>query len=124
MIICTIFGEERVESCVCNKCHIEKAVTEFRLDPRYTTNPRRRKECRDCEKKYSAELNRVHENAPPKPDVCGLCDEVPYKWVLDHDHKTGKPRDWICVKCNNAIALLGDTVAGVRKALVYLERFE
>lgn len=39
---------------------------------------------------------------------------------LDHDHVTGKFRGWLCTCCNTGIGKLGDSIAGVRRALAYL----
>lgn len=41
---------------------------------------------------------------------------------VDHDHETGKVRGVLCRGCNGALGKFGDTVAGVRRALAYLER--
>lgn len=41
-------------------------------------------------------------------DRCGCCSR-PYDFprslymVLDHDHTTGKPRDYICQSCNHVV---------------------
>jgi hypothetical protein len=43
---------------------------------------------------------------------------------VDHCHKTGRVRGVLCASCNLAIGKLGDTAAGVRRALAYLEAFE
>jgi hypothetical protein len=60
----------------------------------------------------------------PKPAHCELCavaaDGV--RMHLDHDHASGKFRGWLCSRCNMAIGVLGDTVAGLEKALAYLRR--
>jgi hypothetical protein len=42
---------------------------------------------------------------------------------LDHDHKTGRFRGWLCVRCNAGIGLLGDYPQSVCYAVHYLERF-
>lgn len=61
----------------------------------------------------------------PRPEICECCGLVPNgrgTLHLDHDHVTGEFRGWLCYKCNAAIGLLGDNVAGVRAALIYLEK--
>tara|TARA_R110002153_G_scaffold245912_2_gene401483 strand:- start:766 stop:1221 length:456 start_codon:yes stop_codon:yes gene_type:complete len=45
-------------------------------------------------------------------------------WCLDHDHKTGKFRGWLCNKCNSALGLLGDNINYIQRALKYLEDCE
>jgi len=41
---------------------------------------------------------------------------------LDHDHRTGKFRGWLCHDCNTSIGKLGDTFDGVMRAADYLKR--
>jgi hypothetical protein len=58
------------------------------------------------------------------PAVCECCGQPPSRigLALDHCHRTGKFRGWLCPKCNTGIGMLCDSVTGVRKALAYLER--
>lgn len=65
-----------------------------------------------------------------KPDrdcsaACECCGAFPTRKALcaDHDHTTGKFRGWLCDNCNIAIANLGDSLSGARRAIVYLEKF-
>jgi hypothetical protein len=41
---------------------------------------------------------------------------------LDHCHVTGVFRGWLCNSCNLGLGMLGDSIAGVEKALTYLTR--
>lgn len=41
---------------------------------------------------------------------------------VDHDHATGKTRGILCVACNRSLGTFGDSVAGLRRALDYLQR--
>jgi len=41
---------------------------------------------------------------------------------VDHCHKTGAVRGLLCNGCNAGIGFLGDNLAGVQKAIIYLER--
>jgi len=41
---------------------------------------------------------------------------------IDHDHDTGKIRGVLCWNCNTAIGKLGDDVAGLERALAYLNK--
>lgn len=46
------------------------------------------------------------------------------KLAVDHVHGTRLVRGLLCNTCNSGIGKLGDTLEGVRKAVLYLERFE
>lgn len=54
---------------------------------------------------------------------CPICDRET-KLVLDHCHKTGLLRGFICQKCNIALGKFGDNLEGLQKAIKYLENFE
>lgn len=86
----------------------------------------RRNRARDPEK-YRA-IGRRHRGLPeatrPQPECCELCGKPEPSTrglCLDHDHETGAFRGWLC-HCNTSIGGLGDNVAGLRRALDYLER--
>ena len=59
-----------------------------------------------------------------KPLTCELCerDTTDVQMHLDHDHTTGAFRGWLCNRCNLGLGNLGDTVAGLERALAYLRR--
>lgn len=56
------------------------------------------------------------ERAGRRCEICHAGGEL----CVDHDHHTGLVRGVLCHRCNKALGLLGDTVAGVRAALHYL----
>ena len=64
----------------------------------------------------------------PRPTLCECCGTVPRGAVkalaLDHNHVTGEFRGWLCSFCNLAIGMLGDNVAGLKKAIDYLQRVD
>jgi hypothetical protein len=85
----------------------------------------------------SAQITRDHTAACRKaaglpaptreePVVCECCGRAPIKerLCLDHDHKTGVFRGWLCKTCNMAIGKLGDDLDGVERARAYLIRAE
>ena len=101
---------------VCIKCGINKPLKEFRLQP---SKKCRRNDCIACERKRHKETDIIRKTAPPKPEVCDLCNQ-PGELVLDHDHETMEFRGWIHHACNRGLAFLGDNVIGVEKAYHYL----
>lgn len=62
------------------------------------------------------------EPTRPCPAHCELCDRKPRGrgLSLDHDHKTGEFRGWLCHVCNTGLGKLGDDIAGLERAIVYL----
>lgn len=60
----------------------------------------------------------------PMPERCECCGGLPGEksMNLDHCHQTGQFRGWLCMKCNSGIGKLGDDVAGLQRAITYLER--
>ncbi len=77
-----------------------------------------------------AEYNAMFES---QKGVCGCCKqpETHYdvrgglkRLSIDHCHETGKIRGLLCGKCNRSIGGLGDTIAGLERALAYLRQAE
>lgn len=61
--------------------------------------------------------------------ICGTNDPGRRGWQLDHDHnfKRSDPaghRGVLCMDCNVSIGRLGDDLAGVMRAVSYLQKFE
>lgn len=42
-----------------------------------------------------------------RPDNCEICGRMG-RICFDHDHKTGKFRGWLCIKCNFVLGLVED----------------
>ena len=79
--------------------------------------------CKTCITESETLLRRLKKDNPKPPagtpcECCGRIDKL----FCDHDHATGAFRSWICRNCNSGIGLLGDSEAGLRQALAYLER--
>ena len=69
----------------------------------------------------------------PEPAHCELCGGLPNgipgitgrtPLRLDHCHDTHLFRGWLCAKCNQGLGLLGDNLAGLIRAVEYLQRAE
>jgi hypothetical protein len=63
----------------------------------------------------------------PKPDKCEVCGGQGGKRngiVLDHNHKTGDFRGWLCSNCNTALGLLKDNVKRIEALKQYLTNNE
>jgi|DEB0MinimDraft_6_1074348.scaffolds.fasta_scaffold80917_1 uncharacterized C2H2 Zn-finger protein len=92
--------------------------------------------CNGCRKKHSANIKRLKsENPIPVDHVCPVCkrsevditnvfggkfaerDFTP--WRLDHCHKTGMFRDYLCNECNIGMGKFRDDPAILEQALEY-----
>lgn len=91
-----------------------------------------RNRCGPCQKIYLEDyhLNKKYGITREQRDAliqaqggrCGLCDEEPKVFVVDHCHETGVVRGMLCVRCNLGLGRFGDNVAGLERAIAYLER--
>jgi len=117
--------EKAFKSKTCVKCKREKSLSSFRLCRLYkgvSSGEYVRSECRECEKQASRQLAKAKKEAPPKPKACQCCFNVVDHFVLDHDHKTGDFRGWLCRNCNQGIGKLGDNTEGLQRAINYLNK--
>ena len=119
----TMSDSDSSEKRECRKCGDERELTDFavtstqaRSGERYRANI-----CKVCMVKYARELRLLHKLAGPPSPSCGICQRLG-QMVLDHDHATGEFRGWLCRECNLGLGKLGDDIAGLRRALAYLER--
>jgi len=78
-----------------------------------------------CNRRYYATKNGFVEcvNYPPPPidSRCDLCS-TPSKLILDHDHRTGKFRGYLCLNCNLGLGKLGDNLESLKRAVAYLKK--
>lgn len=54
---------------------------------------------------------------------CALCGKRMARPQLDHDHITGKTRGLLCYRCNMGLGYFDDAIAGLTKAIKYLEKY-
>jgi hypothetical protein len=80
-------------------------------------------------KDRSRERRRAALPTPTRAEthICELCGKTQGRALsLDHDHRTGAFRGWLCVRCNLALGKLGDTLESVTiwtlQAVQYLNR--
>jgi len=104
----------RVTYKPCKKCGCEE---------RYTW--RDKLACPQCASNNAKKYWRKKNNLPsPTRQETSNCECCGRKGIicLDHDHKTGEFRGWLCHACNLGIGMLGDDIDGIKAALVYLEK--
>jgi hypothetical protein len=94
----------------------------------------KRPSCRNCRAvKNGAPISAADKRAwnQKKPDkysafCCPICNKTSIvgvtKVVLDHCHKTGRVRGWVCESCNTGIGRFDDESALLERAIHWLER--
>lgn len=78
----------------------------------------------NMKKDYNLTIAAYEELVEQQNFRCALCErhvsELHKPLFVDHDHTTGKVRGLLCIRCNTSLGGLGDSVAGLLKALNYL----
>jgi hypothetical protein len=68
----------------------------------------------------------LRKTAPrPRPEICEVCKQKGKGRngiTLDHDHKTGKFRGWLCSNCNTALGLTYDNPQILQALIKYLNQ--
>lgn len=131
----------------CSKCRLEKALTEFCVQPRGKFG--RHSICKSCfnkhqrasyyanheaqrtyfkekerKRKYAARGLTVADYERMVAEQCGVCAICKHpserRLALDHDHKTNKARGLLCNACNSAIGYLREDPRNFFSAIDYL----
>ena len=98
----------------CRACAREDDRRRYHLDPAKARDRARERSRR-----------RLPAPTRPCPAICELCGRPPFgkrSMHLDHDHKTGLFRGWLCGTCNTSLGKFGDDIAGLQNAVMYLRR--
>jgi hypothetical protein len=80
----------------------------------------------DSKRLYGITLENKADILAEQGGVCACCGSSnPFTkngFSTDHDHLSGKVRGVLCKHCNTGLGLLGDNIAGLEQALLYLKR--
>lgn len=108
----------------CKHCKLIQPIHLFEKKPTETTYRNICKPCRNKANRITRKLRTDHirKFGMPTQKPCEICDKV-LPLVFDHDHDTLLFRGWLCRHCNVAVGKLGDNIAGLKKAIRYLERY-
>lgn len=72
--------------------------------------------------KYGLTKQGWHDILVSQAGRCAICTAAMRSPYVDHCHETGRVRGFLCTTCNAGLGMLGDNVAGLRRALAYLEQ--
>lgn len=119
---------------ICNICHKLVATNMFAKNQNGKNNrPVRRPSCSDCRKELeginmSAKTKAEWAKKKPKnvPFECPICTKrtiagVTSKVVLDHNHRNGEARAWICDSCNTGIGRFKDDIELIHRAIKHIQ---
>jgi len=81
-------------------------------------------------KKYGIGLDQYNTLLEAQGNVCAICGKSekgifngsPKIMAVDHNHQTGEIRGILCSNCNGALGMIGDDIAILKKAIIYLNR--
>ena len=119
---------------ICNICHKLIRTAEFAKNQNAKNNrPVRRPSCQKCRKQLEGvNVNRAEKikwsKSKPvnQPFECPICSKrtiagITSKVVLEHDHRSGKVRGWVCDSCNTGIGRFKDDKKLLKKAIRFIE---
>ncbi len=121
---------------ICDRCHILKKRT---VDFDWNQNDKWgratfRPSCKDCRrgidgiKMPASEKRRASVTKPKGIWECPICKKKQIVEMMaspprmDHDHATGKFRDWICDSCNTGLGRFKDDISTLNTAIEYLKK--
>jgi len=129
---------------ICTKCKTEKPLSEFGKDN--TRKSGRTSHCKQCKAAYERNRGKKRPNRIDhrrnrrlgiverdylemfrkqngKCAICGVSHlELRKRLCIDHDHKTGKVRGLLCLKCNWVLGHCLDSTEILSNAIGYLSK--
>lgn len=120
----------------CRECNEIKDIENFSPN-QFGKNNRiiRRPVCKGCykkKKKINRKDKKIFLETNPKPEIgqnfnCPICDktfirEYSNDVVLDHCHKTGTIRGWVCNSCNTSIGKFNDDIKILTRAIDWIKK--
>jgi len=74
--------------------------------------------------KCTATVGELEATFTGRCHVCGISEEENggKRLCMDHCHRTGEFRGWLCGKCNRSLGALGDSIERILELALYLER--
>lgn len=119
---------------ICNICHKLVDSNKFAKNQNGINNRSvRRPSCTDCRKhlegiNISAKTKAEWAKNKPynMPFECPICGKrtiagVTCKVVLDHNHRNGEPRGWVCDSCNTGIGRFKDDIELIKRAIKFIK---
>ena len=122
---------------ICNVCFVLKDTDEFSVNQRNARRLVRRPSCKQCRLDIDRRsmTRRAREDAlrnmPPQGSLwrCPICRKwsivgITAKVVIDHDHREGGVRGYICDSCNTGLGRFKNGEDFLQNAISYLRQSE
>ncbi len=119
---------------ICNICHRLLNTSEFAKNQNGINNRSvRRPSCSNCRKNLeginmTAKTKAEWAKKKPQsvPFECPICAKrtiagITSKVVLDHNHRNGEARGWVCDSCNTGIGRFKDDIDLIKRAIKFIE---
>ena len=121
-----LYMQGNCKTRVCLTCRSIRARSHRKLYPEKVALKHK---AEDCKKRFGITLEEYNRLLALQNNKCALCNEEfegtgtsKLSPSLDHNHETGKLREFIHHKCNTAIGFLNDDPTKCRLAAEYLEK--
>lgn len=90
-----------------------------------TLEHKRQQKNAHCKRQFGINITEYEEKLAKQNFACAICGlklSAHGQWThLDHDHKTGKLRDFLCTNCNRGLGHFQDNKVLLAKAAQYLD---
>jgi len=73
-------------------------------------------------RRYGITLEKYNLMIEGQKGMCAICNNVPDRLVIDHNHATGEVRQLLCVSCNAALGQVKESENIVLSMLSYLRK--
>ena len=128
LILCVDFFYKNLskKDGLCTECKecMKKKEREYRLDPVRKVHLRRREKKSELKRKYQITLEyfdflcEKYENCL----ICGKTFNIDFPACVDHDHKTGVVRGFLCASCNKGLGHFKESADVLERAIAYLNK--
>ena len=109
----------------CKKClHRQRNAQWRKQNPEVHRERVRNSHFKNIERLYGITPEQYAILLEAQDGKCAICrevDPVRNRLSVDHDHKTGRVRGLLCMRCNGGIGMLGDSIERLENAIRYLQ---
>jgi hypothetical protein len=112
-------------NCQCKPC-VKEYTRVYRKGPVRRAWVKKARRKMDFSYRYGLTVDQYDDLLAKQGHTCAICRTTKPlgrwgRFVVDHDHDTGKVRGLLCNSCNVALGRLGDTVEGLSRAMMYIK---